>query len=112
MSRNSSRIGIAAAALTLGGLFAANLFYRLSAAPQKDRRLLITGSDAGYVDTSACAGCHRQIWDTYGRTGMGRSFTRIKPQAQGGDFQTNNTFYHSASDRYYTMFTREGKYYQ
>src|SRR5712671_4401653 len=112
MGRNASRIGIAAAALTLAGLFAAYLIYRPSTAPHKDRRLLITGVDAGYVDSSACAGCHRQIWDTYGRTGMGRSFARVKAQMQGGDFDTNNTFYHPASDRYYTMLTKDGRYYQ
>ena len=30
----------------------------------------------------------------------------------GAEFNSNNTFYHPASDRYYTMLSKEGKYYQ
>ena len=73
--------------------------------------LVISGSDVGYVDSTACAGCHRQIWDTYRETGMGRSWSRIRAEA-AGDFEKKNTFYHPASDRYYKMYSAGGKYYQ
>lgn len=66
--------------------------------------------DAGYADGAACAGCHRDIWETYRQTGMARSFARA--QSFGGDFTKANTFYHSRSDRYYRMYQRDGKYYQ
>jgi len=112
MAWNTSRIRLAAATLTLGGLLAAYLFYRPAAVPHVDRRSLIAFANGDYVDSSACAGCHKQIWDTYRQTGMGRSFARVKPEALGGDFQTNNMFYHAASDRCYTMLARDGKYFQ
>ena len=108
------KIGLAAASLGIVGLFAAYRTYRgpapVARSP-KSRQLLIAGADAGYVDSTACAACHRQIWDTYRQTGMGRSFARAGPKVMGGEFNSNSTFYHSASDRYYTMLSRDGKYY-
>lgn len=69
------------------------------------------GND-GYIDSSACAGCHKQIWETYKLTGMGRSFGRAKPETVGPAFDGGNTFHHTVSDRSYSLFTRDGKYYQ
>ena len=68
--------------------------------------------DAGYVGPEACAGCHRNIWETYRRTGMARSFYRPSPMNTVEDYTKNNTFYHKASDSYFTMLWRNGKYYQ
>ena len=68
--------------------------------------------DAGYVGPEACAGCHRNIWETYRRTGMARSFYRPSPTNTVEDYTENNTFYHKASDSYFTMLRRDGKYYQ
>ena len=67
---------------------------------------------AGYVAPEACAGCHRNIWETYRRTGMARSFYRPSPTNTVEDYTENNTFYHKASDSYFTMLRRDGKYYQ
>ncbi|HYM12331.1 MAG TPA: tetratricopeptide repeat protein [Bryobacterales bacterium] len=66
----------------------------------------------GYADPSACAGCHRRIWETCRRTGMGRSFYRAQPARMIEDFSRNHTFYHRASDRHYEMLERDGSYYQ
>lgn len=68
-------------------------------------------ADAGYIDPSACAGCHAEIAESYSRTGMGRSFYRALPGKVTADFTTNNTYYHKPSDRHYAMLTRDGKYY-
>jgi predicted CXXCH cytochrome family protein len=68
--------------------------------------------DSGYVDAQACAGCHRAIWDTYSRTGMGRSFTRAGAEIALEDYTSKNTYSHKPSDRRYTMFRRDGKLYQ
>jgi tetratricopeptide (TPR) repeat protein len=68
-------------------------------------------TNAGYIDTSACAGCHAEIAESYSRTGMGRSFYRAVPDKVSADFTTNNTYYHKPSDRHYAMLTRDGKYY-
>ena len=72
----------------------------------------IAGSDAGYVEPAACAGCHRQIWETYRRTGMGRSFARPGAETVVEDYSRNNTYYHKESDRHYTMYRKDGKFYQ
>ena len=59
-----------------------------------------------------CAGCHREIWETYRRTGMGRSFYPLWAATVVEDFTGNNTYYHKASDSYFTMLARDGSYFQ
>src|ERR1035441_5065208 len=68
--------------------------------------------EAGYAGPETCAGCHRDKWETYRRTGMARSFYRPSPANTVEDFTKNNTFYHRPSDSYFTMLRRDGKYYQ
>jgi len=68
--------------------------------------------DSGYVDSTACAACHAEIFNSYRLTGMGRSLYRPSPQNMGEDFATHNTLYNHASDRYYTLIERGGKWYQ
>jgi len=67
--------------------------------------------DSGYVDPSTCAFCHREIYETYRLTGMARSLYRPGPGKMVEDFQTHNHFYDQASDRYYTMTERDGRWY-
>ena len=43
---------------------------------------------------------------------MARSFYRPAPANTVEDYTTNNTFYHKASDSYFSMLRRDGKYYQ
>lgn len=74
--------------------------------------LQIAGADDGYVSSEACAECHRDIWETYRRTGMGRSFARTGEAAAVEDYEEKNAYYHKASDRYYTMFRKDGEFYQ
>lgn len=64
------------------------------------------------MSPEACAGCHQNIWVTYRQTGMARSFYRPSPTNTVEDYTKNNTFYHKASDSYFTMLRRDGKYYQ
>src|SRR5438128_126637 len=85
-----------------GGVY---LRYFKSRAGAKTAKIFrIAGSDAGYVESTACAGCHRQIWETYRRTGMGRSFARQGAETVVEDYAKNNTYYHRESDRRYTMY--------
>jgi predicted CXXCH cytochrome family protein len=65
-----------------------------------------------YVEARLCAGCHEKIWETYRRTGMGRSFSRPQPQNTIEDYTGKNTFFHKASGSYFAMIQRDGKYYQ
>jgi len=67
---------------------------------------------AGAQSSRVCAGCHRTVWDTYQRTGMGRSFYRPSPGKTIGDFTKNNTYFHKPSNTYFTMLERDGKYFQ
>jgi predicted CXXCH cytochrome family protein len=60
-----------------------------------------------YAAAEACAGCHRQIYDAYRQTGMGRSFGRVPQEA----FRTQS-FYHEASDQHFVMSERDGRFYQ
>ena len=72
----------------------------------------VGGRDDGYVDATACAGCHQQIQETYQHTGMGRSFYRPLREKMIEDFSRHPTYYHKPSDSYYTMLIRDGAYYQ
>ncbi len=84
--------------------------------PRRDAKavdaLLPTGADDGYIDAVACAGCHAETWESYRKTGMGRSFARMTPQSALADFAQNNTYYHEASKRHYKAYQRDGKFYQ
>ena len=96
------------AAVAFGG-YRLSLRYATDANTTEERgdgspALLPAGSDAGYVDAAACMGCHREIWDTYQQTGMGRSLTRPRPGAMVEDFTKPVRFYHKASDRHYTNY--------
>jgi len=56
-----------------------------------------------------CAACHREIWDSYRKRGMGRSFSRPSPE---------NTpipaaaYYHSPSESFFTMLVRGEEFFQ
>lgn len=56
-----------------------------------------------------CAACHREIWHSYRKTGMGRSFSRPSPE---------NTpipaaaYYHALSESFFTMLARGGVFFQ
>jgi Flp pilus assembly protein TadD len=74
--------------------------------------LMIAGADAGYINSSACAGCHREIWDSFQRTGMGRSMKPAAAAVMPAGFAERRTFSHAASDRHYTLLQRNGRFYQ
>ena len=66
------------------------------------------GAAAGYVDDRLCARCHIDVAKTYAGMGMARSFYRPRPETAIEDFSTE--FYHSSSQRYYSMELRDGRY--
>ena len=71
-----------------------------------------TASHPVYTKPEVCAGCHQSIWETYRKTGMARSFYRPSVANQVEDYSANDTYYHQASDSYFTMLQRDGDYYQ
>src|SRR2546426_8838308 len=82
----------------------------LSPAPAQTRSSRLGLEDNRYAEPETCAVCHRNIWETYRKTGMGRSFYRPSPANMVGN--GNSTFYHKPSDSYFTMLRRNGKYFQ
>jgi tetratricopeptide (TPR) repeat protein len=67
--------------------------------------LLLDGADPEYVDSQVCAGCHRQIYETYSRTGMGRSFGRVDATVW-----RDGEYFHPASEQQFAMYRREGRF--
>lgn len=74
--------------------------------------LLAAAAWAQPSESRVCAGCHRDIWETYQRTGMGRSFYQPSPENMVEDFANKNTYYHAASQSWFAMLGREGQYFQ
>ena len=66
----------------------------------------------GYAPPSQCAACHPKVAATYARTAMARSFYAMTPANAIEDFAQNNVFYHPPSESYFTMLSRDGRYYQ
>jgi tetratricopeptide (TPR) repeat protein len=69
--------------------------------------LLLCAADAGYVDSQVCARCHRQIYESFSRTGMGRSFGRVEPAVW-----RDGEYFHPASEQHFRMDRRQGRFYQ
>jgi len=65
-----------------------------------------------YVDPALCATCHADKANGFRKTGMGRSFYRLEAANAIEDFTPGKTFYHQASDTYFAMIARGGRYYQ
>jgi predicted CXXCH cytochrome family protein len=96
-----------AGALTVAGYTTFVLLANASAQTPATRPI---SGGSGYVKAETCATCHRGIWETYKRTGMGRSFYRAV--AGNTDEVRNETFYHQPSESYFTMLRRDGKAFQ
>ena len=66
------------AAVLFGALGAATYIAALQVypAPAQTTARRPASQEAGYAAPETCAVCHRKIWETYRRTGMGRSFYR------------------------------------
>ncbi len=96
----------------VGVVLAAAALFFARPTPIRAQASPLTQSGSGYVNSAACAGCHAEIAKSYRLTGMGRSLYRPLPENKVEDFKTHNRLYNQASDRYYTMFERDGKWYQ
>jgi tetratricopeptide (TPR) repeat protein len=62
-----------------------------------------------YVDAAVCSTCHTDIASGYHKTGMGRSFARVRPE---DSIEFGKPVYNKASDSYFAMIVRDGKHYQ
>jgi hypothetical protein len=59
---------------------------------------------AAYAQVSACAPCHAEIAASFAKTGMGRSFSPMRPEAL-----PDKPYYHQPSDSYFLTVEREGR---
>ncbi len=98
-----SRLHLAILAILLAGLLVGAFLY------EKQGRHAASNASSAYADAAICANCHGQIAASYRKTGMGRSFSRVRPEAA---IPSAKPFYHKASDSYFAMISRGGKYYQ
>jgi predicted CXXCH cytochrome family protein len=69
-----------------------------------------------YADAAVCAQCHPAIAATYRKTGMGRSFRKVRSEndldAARSSSSPAMSFYHAASDSFFNMINRDGAWFQ
>jgi predicted CXXCH cytochrome family protein len=65
-----------------------------------------------YADPAVCAQCHSAIAVTYEKTGMGRSFRKVRSEKDLEAVAPPKPFYHAASDSFFNMVFRNGTWYQ
>ena len=67
---------------------------------------------SAYANPSTCAQCHPAIAATYRKTGMGRSFRKIRNKEDIGAEVPAKPFYHAPSASYFQMQYRDDAWYQ
>ena len=100
---------IAAAALVLGGAVVTTWFYTKQRRPHPSSHQPSGQLESGYVNAAVCTGCHADLAAGFRKTGMGRSFARLRPELLP---ELRKPFHHKASDSYFAMVARDGRYYQ
>src|SRR5262245_12142387 len=65
-------------------------------------------SKAGYLEPGDCAACHREIAESYARTGMARTFGTVRSENEFPELKAG-TFHHRASEEYFSVFAKDGK---
>jgi predicted CXXCH cytochrome family protein len=107
------RSGLTAAALAAAAVTAFLwLYIRPPALAQAPGTRGISDSAGRYADPLVCAQCHPAVAASFHKTGMGRSFYRLRPENAVEDFTPGKTFKSKWSDDYFAMITRDGKYFQ
>jgi predicted CXXCH cytochrome family protein len=82
-----------------------------SPTPQRSAQKAVQNKDE-FVDSKLCIGCHASVYDTFRHTGMGKSFYRPGPTNTIENYGRGIPFYHAATEAYYAMAQRGGKYFQ
>src|SRR5580704_9695219 len=75
-------------------------------------QLVTQASRSDYVDGAVCASCHRDIAETYRKTGMGRSFSIPSAANVVEDYTHANTVFHQPSGLRYAMTERSGEFFE
>src|SRR5579871_1498630 len=73
----------------------------------------VSSQPAGeYADPALCADCHSEIAATYQKTGMGRSFRKVRSEKDLGAAAPAKPVYHEASKTFFSMVVRDGAWFQ
>jgi predicted CXXCH cytochrome family protein len=108
LSRKAWIAGLLAAALLVAACALVEVLHRRSSGSSQ---LANQSSNTDYVDGKVCASCHRDIAETYSKTGMGRSFFIPTSANVVEDYAHTNTVFHQASGLRYSMSERNGAFY-
>ena len=65
----------------------------------------------GFVGSRSCAPCHKNIYDKFAETSMGRSMTRVTPGLLA-NLVTSGSSYDEKLNQHFEIFAREGKLFQ
>jgi FimV-like protein len=65
-----------------------------------------------YVNVALCAGCHAAVARSYQQTAMGRSLSLPSPANTFPEEAQSPSYFHAASQSYFTMSRRDGRYFQ
>lgn len=102
-------------AVVTGGVVAVAVASCLAAWMYYSRQQPHSSSDSqsdpqsAYANAAVCAQCHEDKAAGYSKTGMGRSFARVRPENTP---KFGKPFHHKASDSNFVMIARDGKLYQ
>ena len=103
------QVAIAVVALVLAMAMVAAWVYTKQRLPHSSSNPSSPNPQSGYVNAAVCTGCHADLAAGFHKTGMGRSFARLRPEHVP---EIAKPFHHKASDSYFTMLPRDGRYYQ
>ncbi len=65
----------------------------------------------GFVGSRSCVPCHKNIYDKFAETSMGRSMTRVTPELLA-NLVTSGSSYDEKLNQHFEVFAREGKLFQ
>ena len=71
----------------------------------------LSGQNAGYVGSRACAKCHPSIYESFSRTDMARSMSEITP-ALLERIPTSASTFDPKLNRHFEIYVRDGSLYQ
>ena len=98
--------------IVLLGVLAALAACRSGSAPESADKPAPAGlAEARYVGGESCRPCHAEIWSTFSKTGMGRSWYPMAGAPVIEDWTKNNSFTVPSTGLRYTMTRRDGKFY-
>ena len=110
MKSKMLRTGLVAIAL-MGVLAGAGVWWRMQAQRARGTDAASPRAGGRYADPEVCEQCHGDIAATYAKTGMGRSFRRVRTE----DIHwpaPEKPWHHTASDSFFEMVQRDGSWVQ